>query len=439
MNIVVGGGWAGIAAAVELARAGAPVTLIEAAGELGGRGRRVHHRDLTVDSGQHLMIGAYHGVLHLLRVMDIPEARAFERRPLELLMRSTRAPELRLRLPGLPAPLHLVAGLLAARGVGWTDRARALRLCAALAWSSRRSAGRADCSVMTLLRRHRQSRDLVERLWTPLCLATLNTPPEEASAALFTRVMHDAFARRRHDSDLLLPRTDLGDLIPRPAHRFIEHHGGTVLLGQRVRALRTGDDRITGVTLAGGQALDARNVVVAVPPEAARRLLEPVPALGDIAARLGHMRSAPICTVYLRYPPHISLPVPMLGLHGTATAQWVFDHTLTGHPGLVAAVISGSGQHMALEKTALQDKVAGELAAFFPHWPPPLQGLVLKEKRATFLSSVGVDALRPAASTPVAGCWLAGDAVDTGYPATLEGAVRSGLDAARRAAAAKEG
>lgn len=436
MNIVVGGGWAGLAAAVEMARHGLPVTLIEAADELGGRGRRVQHRDLTVDSGQHLMLGAYHGVLRLLDIMGVPEAEVFDRRPLELITRSTRGPELRLRLrlPSLPAPLQLIAGLAGARGLRLSDKYRAMRFCVVAA---SRPTGRGDCSVMDLLQRHRQSTELIERLWEPLCLAALNTPLAEASATLFTRVLRDAF-RRRRDSDLLFPRCDLGGLIPRPAHGFIESRGGRILLGRRVSALEVREGRMAGVKLTSGDTLNGRHVIVAVPPEAGRRLLEPVPGLQAIAAQFAGMQSAPICTVYLQYPPHTRLPFPMVGLHG-GTIHWVFDHAHTGRPGLMAAVISGPGSHMKMDKFALQARAADELAGFFPHWPAPERGAVLREKRATFLSNVGIDARRPGVHTPLEGCWLAGDAVDTRYPATLEGAVRSGLEAARRVFEATEG
>lgn len=426
--IVVGGGWAGIAAAVELARHKVTVTLIEAARQLGGRARRVNYRGHVVDNGQHLLIGAYHSVLQLLDRLGIPEGAVFERRPIELIMRSTRFPTLHIRPPRpLPAPWHLVAGLVAATGLGAVEKWQAIRFCLAL----RRTGTGPDCSVQELLNRHGQSPALIARLWEPLCLATLNTPVHEASAEIFTRVLTDAFARHRSDSDLLFPRGDLGSLIPEPAHAFIEAHGGRVRLGTRVTAVQAAGRGITGVTLTGGERLDTEHLVLALPGPATRRLLAPLAALQGMSADLARIDSAPITTVYLQYPPEVRLEFPMIGLHGT-TAQWVFDHGPAGRPGLMAVVISGHGMHAAQDRESLRARVTAELAAFFPAWPPPRHGFVLRERRATFLSRVGVNALRPPAATPLAGCWLAGDTVKNGYPATLEGAVRSGLECARR-------
>jgi uncharacterized protein with NAD-binding domain and iron-sulfur cluster len=134
--------------------------------------------------------------------------------------------------------------------------------------------------------------------------------------------------------------------------------------------------------------------------------------------------------VYLQYPPQVRLPHPMQGCLNTVS-QWIFDRRLHGQHGLMAVVISADGEHMQLDAEALGTTVARELAALFPHWPAPLARHVIREKRATFASRVDVNRQRPGAQTPVAGLWLAGDYTAVGLPATLEGAIRSGLHAAR--------
>jgi len=202
-------------------------------------------------------------------------------------------------------------------------------------------------------------------------------------------------------------------------------------LGRRVAALKIFDDRVSGITLNDGSEIKADNVIIALPAPAMARLLAPHAALAPIATRLEQMRHEPITTVFLRYPPHVRLDFPLYGLHDTL-GHWIFDRGADGQRGLMSIVISGGGWHMEMDNETLACGVTAELAQLFPDWPSALEHWVIREKRATFVCAPGVNALRPGAATPVAGCWLAGDATATGLPATLEGAVRSGLNGARR-------
>ncbi|MCC6208952.1 MAG: FAD-dependent oxidoreductase [Gammaproteobacteria bacterium] len=430
--LIIGGGWSGLAAAVELCRQQIEVTLVEAAGRLGGRAARIQHRGREYDSGQHLVIGAYHGILGLLAAMGVSEDAVFERRPFEMVSLSVRsAPPLSFRLVDLPAPFHLLGGLFGAEGLSRADKWGALRFCLAAARSKDL---REDFTVQELMYRHGQSPESVSRLWEPICLATLNTPLHEASAEIFLRVLRDVFAYDRRDSDLLLPRRGLAGMFPEPAQKYIEGRGGRILLNSRATRLEISRGMATGAMLADGTRLDADHVILALPPPACLHLIEGCVPMRLLAQRLTGFDYAPICTVYLRYSSDVRLDFPMVGLHGTL-AQWAFDLSSSGEPGLIAAVISGPGEHMELERGVLQQRIVAELATCFPHWPAPEEIFTLCEKRATFLSRQGINSQRPGVETPVEACWLAGDAVATGYPSTLEGAVRSGMECARRVVA----
>lgn len=422
--LVAGGGWAGLAAAVELAQRGVPVTLFESARQLGGRARAVAWGDEPVDNGAHLLVGAYRQFLRLLAVVGVDADAALARLPLRLRVDGAAGP-LELAAPRLPAPLHLLAALGSLRGVGAADRGRALALAVRLAAGHGGTVP--DLDVRAWLRRCGQSQRLCVALWEPLCLATLNTRAQEASARVFVRVLHDSFARRRADSDLLLPRTDLGALFPDPARAFIESRGGRVLTGRRVEALLVEHGRLAGLRV-DGERVGATHAVLAVPVDAARRLLAPHPALAAVAADLTALRPSPICTVYLRYPPSVRLRGHFSGWYDGLT-QWLLDRAVCGQPGLMAAVVSGPGGHMELGRQALAARVADELARRLG-WPAPVDTFVVRERRATFRCAVDSDRLRPGAATAVAGLWLAGDYTATGYPATLEGAVRSGIQCA---------
>ncbi len=424
--VVVGAGWAGLSAGVELAAKGVAIQVLESARQPGGRARCVRFGELNVDNGQHLLIGAYREILRLMRLIGVRESEVFARTPLRLAIRGDRQ-NLDLVSVPLPSPLHIGGGLLRARGLSLRQRHAALGMAFRL-WR-RDFTLTEDCSVTRFLEREGQDSDLIRRFWEPLCLATLNTPGERASTRSFLAVLRDAFGGARSDADLLIPRQGLGRVFPLPAIDFVEQRGGSVQYGRRVTELLVEGGRATGVKTSDGKTVMADQVVLAVPPLAAARLLQPHPALAETAERLLRLSYEPITTVYLHYPEETRLPFPMLGMVGTHT-QWVFDRSLCGQPGLMAAVISADGPHMGMENRQLVDAVAEEISTLLPGNPNPQNSAVIREKRATFACEVGVDRLRPETRTPVAGLWLAGDYTATGYPATLEGAVRSGVQCA---------
>lgn len=425
--VIIGAGWAGLAAAIELSAQRIAVTVIEAGKQAGGRARCVAAHGRSFDNGQHLTLGAYREMRRLLRVIGVDEQQAFQRRRLHLDMRSPHHERLRLDFPALPAPWHIVSGFMIAEGLVWSERYRALALCAALLFSGCKPD--LDISVAEWLRGRKQPTLLIKALWEPLCLAVMNTPLNRASAQVFIHVLREVFGGARADSDLLFPRADLGAVFPEPAIRYIQRQGGTVRLGERVAGLDIRDGRIHGVTTRHS-AIDADHVIVAAAPTECLRLIQAHPLLSEIGRQLAELRYEPICTVYLQYPPDLRLGSEMIGLLD-GTGQWIIDLSDAGHPGRMAVVISGPGPHMAWDNEDLTARIRDELRRQFPQWLAPSHTLVIREKRATFSCRAGINAHRPPAQTPVEACWLAGDYTATGLPATLEGALRSGVGCAR--------
>jgi squalene-associated FAD-dependent desaturase len=279
-------------------------------------------------------------------------------------------------------------------------------------------------SVQTLLGIYRQPEKLSRVLWVPLCIAALNTRPEQASAQVFLNVLRDSLAGPRAASDLLLPTTDFSTLFPERARTFIESRRGVVRLGANVRRLEA-----AGKGFAVNGETGFTHAIVAVGPHRLESVVGDLAAMEPVLALLRRFEYRPIYSIYLQYPEHTTLPAPMIGLTG-ALGQWAFDRgRLCGQPGMIGVVISGDGPHEALDQDTLAAQVHSELADRWPGLPAPRWGRVIAEKRATFACVPGLE--RPANLTGVPGLFLAGDYTQSGYPATLEAAVRSGVAAAR--------
>lgn len=422
---VVGGGWTGLAAAVELAGAGAQVVVFEAAKQLGGRARSVALDGRILDNGQHLLLGAYRETLRLMAIVGAAPERLLKRTTLDLYYPGA---DFRLRLPRLPAPLNLAAGLLTAPGMSLSEKLGAARFIRALQRADYRLA--ADCSVTELLDAHRQHGRLRRLLWEALCLAALNTAPQHASAQIFANVLRDSLGGNRADTDLLLPAADLDRVFAQPAAAFIRARRGEIRLSSRVERI-VGDGEHLAI---GGERFD--RVILATAPQHAAKLLAAHPETAAIGALLAGYAYEPIGTVYAQYPNDLRLPLPLLGLDndGAGTlGQWVVDRgQLNGAPGLVAFVLSARGAWDELPGDQLLAALQRELErALGRRLPQPLWHQLIRERRATFSCRPGLP--RPAAAAALRGLWLAGDYVCADYPATLEGAVRSGVAAARGA------
>ena len=419
---VIGGGWAGLAAAVSAVDAGHRVTVFEAARSLGGRARGVpatlpDGREIVLDNGQHILIGAYTECLRLMRRVGVDPEQTLLRLPLAL-----RFPDgTGLALPPGRAPWDALAGILRAPGWTWGDRLSLLR--AASGW--RLGGFRCGPQVTVAELCAPLSAQLMDTFIEPLCVSALNTPAAQASGAVFLRVLHDALFGGPGSSNLLLPWVDLGALFPQAASRWLQEHGHAVHTGQRVRSLAHDAQAPAGRWVADGKAFD-RVILAISASDAARSVVEwsqhapdsIASSLRSWAASAQALHHEAITSVYAQAANGLSRPMLALPAAPRHPAQFVFDRGRIGGPhGLLAFVVSASTG----EREALQEQVVAQAQEQLGLRIQPLR--TITEKRATFACTPG---LRRPAMRIAPGLLACGDYIEGPYPATLEGAVRSG-------------
>jgi squalene-associated FAD-dependent desaturase len=436
--IVVGGGFAGLSAAVRLASLGARVLVLEAKARLGGRATSFVDRDSgeVVDNGQHVLIGCYADTFRFLD--DIGASGNVRLQPqLAATMIDRRGRRSRLVCPALPSPLHLVAGVLDWDGISWRDRlsvfamAAPLRLARrSLAPGSTLQAASPGETVENFLLHHGQSARMCEMLWNPLALAACNQRPELAAAPTFVRVLAEMFGADARGAAIALPIKPLHEMYAEPARAYLTSRGSEVRTGAAAK-VKTDAEAVIGVE-AGGETWPADRVISAVPWFALAGLFDPVPRpLVEVIDRAARMESSPIVTVNLWLDRRV-LDEPFVGLPGRVM-QWVFDKgAIFGEAAShIATVTSGASSILERSNDDLVALAMDELAAALPAARDArvLRAGVVREPHATFSLAPGQPA-RPRAETPLRGFYLAGDWIDTGLPATIESAVRSGHRAA---------
>jgi squalene-associated FAD-dependent desaturase len=437
---IIGAGWAGLAAAVQATQDGHHATVFEASRALGGRARGLDGKlpdgtSLALDNGQHILIGAYVETLRLMRLVGVDPQRALRRLPLTLRFRDGSG----LALRHGRAPWDALAGIAQARGWRWRDRLALLRCATGWRLGGFRCPPGSTVAQLCAGLPAKLRGEFIE----PLCAAALNTPADQASGQVFLRVLQDSLFGGHGGSNLLLPRVPLGELFPEAAARWLQAHGGVIRVGRRVQALHCGGTGTGASPMppwhVNGEAFD-RAVLATSALDAAAVLAESsLTAPESIATQLRAwagmaraLRFEAITTVYALAEPGAAapLPCPMLALRSSpdparaAPAQFVFDRGQLGGPAnLLAFVISTSNGSRA----DLQAQVVAQARDELGLRVRPVQTIV--EKRATFACTPGL--ARP--PRQIAPALLAcGDYVEGPYPATLEGATRSGIAAAHR-------
>jgi hydroxysqualene dehydroxylase len=447
--LVIGGGLAGITAALDCAAAGAQVTLLEVRRRLGGAAYSFERGGLEMDNGQHVFLRCCEAYRGLLARLGSEHLVALQPR-LEIPVLKPGSPPYTLRRSSLPAPLQLAGALARYPHLTALQRLGAARAAIGLMRLGHTARGRRELQLdrLTLgewLAHHGQRPEAVAALWDLIALPTLNVPASEASLALGAFVLREGLLDKADAGDIGFHRGTLSEIIGRPAERALARAGVEVRLGWRAERLQRTGRGLEVHGRAGAQeaeeergesdGLSAEAVVVALPHMRAAKLLEPL--LGNSARSLEGLGSSPIVNLHIVYDREVCSESFAAGV-GTPV-QYLFDRTLAGKAPsgcqYLAVSLSGAEREMGMSVEGLRERYLPAMAELLPKAREAKveNFLVTREHAATFRAAPGVQALRPGPQSALQGLVLAGAWTATGWPATLEGAVLSGHAAAERA------
>lgn len=427
--LIIGGGLSGLSAAVELCTRGRRVAVLEKNVHLGGRASSFFHSatGMVIDYGQHILMGCYQATRDFLARVDALD-KVLLQPTLTLQYRTLDGEQYTFECSKGPSPLHFIGGLLRFPCIRWHEIPRFVSLW----WSAHSLEHQAqDCTVDEWLSVLKQPSSGRTYLWDVLCLGAMNNHPQNVSAAMFARIIRTIFSPPRENSSLMIPCVPLSELFAEPAQEYILQRGGTIALRKTVRSIHVQNTSVTMVETLERETYSARACILAVPWYSFQKIA-PSPLFLQ-----GHtFHSSPIVAIHLWYDREV-MEEEFCALIGT-NVQWVFSVNPLLHRSSkvhhLSCIVSGAEVYAQLPREIILDRVLGELNRAIPATKTAnlVHSLVVKEKRATFLPSPGIDAHRPSTHTEFQNLFLAGDWTATDYPATIEGAILSGKRAAER-------
>ena len=433
---LIGGGLSGLSAAVELARLGATVILLERARHFGGRAysfRESVTGDI-IDNGQHVMMGCYRATRRYLKIIQ-SEDQCTLQPSLHIDFLQPLRQNGALHCVNIPAPMHIVSGLLRFNVLSVTDRIKLLYVIKEILVSSRSKERVLDSmTVDQWLTSLNQSSDSRKYLWDVITVGALNNHPQNVSALMLFRVLKAAFLGRKENASLLLPRKGLSEILVDPAIEYIKEHGGVALAEQGVTSVQSNSVNAQALVMDDGTTIHAKTFISAVPWYEYHRL---VPSERKTIERFS---PSPIISIHIWFDRKVT-DLEFAALI-TTRLQWMFNKSRTEYSAdgktrqHYSFVLSGAEEFIGMSKEKLIKIARDDLYSVLPDAKAAriIHTKVIKEKRATFIPSPGLEINRPKAPSHLQNLFLAGDWTATGYPATIEGAIQSGCTAAKLAA-----
>ena len=434
--VVIGGGLSGLAAAVQLVSNKYSVTLLEQSPKLGGRCYSYVDEKTgdVVDNGQHVLLGAYHDVLRYLDIIGTKQFLKYEP-SLKLPFHHPEKGFADFQFSSFPKPFDIAIGMLKFKLLSFGDRRRMLDVGQYLnKWNSGVESSLADLTVDQWLKKLNQSDEACRTFWNPVAISVMNDLPEYSSALLFARAMRTAFFGTRSDSAVLIPTIGQTELYVDNAVEFIRKRNGNIQTNTEVTGLMIQNGKVEGVRLQNGESVSSKSVIAAIPYFALERLIPKEYQKQVPFYFLSNFSSAPIISIHLWFDTEC-MEQEFVGVVGKSI-QWIFNRRkiIQGNKpagGYISCVISGAYDFIEFSKEKLVEIALNDIQSMYPESKKSklIHSVVIKEKRATLSNTGTMNSFRPDARTPVGNFYLAGDWTATGFPATIEGAVKSGFTA----------
>ena len=421
---VIGGGIAGLSAAVFLKDRGFDVTLIESSPRLGGRAYSFFDKDLNglADNGVHILASWYESTFEFLKIISTYDKLKFQQR-LEVNFVDLEAKLYRFKCPKLPSPLHLIWGLWSYKPLGFKDKAGITRLLIAVMLEKYTEEELKAMDTSELFKLTKQSANVIDYFWKPFIVAVFNAKPENTSAWQFVQIIETGFLRSG-GSNLVFPKSNLNDLYVYASENYLNRKKANVLKSTKIEKINYGNEKINSLTLYGNNELKFDYYTSAVPFFEFKNLFTEN-VLNGMYDNIDKLNPSPILNIHFGLKTddlNKIIPDDFIGIIN-GNIQWVFKVSNNR----ICLVISSADELASKDKNEIIELCKSELLKCLPEFKNVefVSSKVMKEKRATFLPDTASVSSRPGYKTKYNNLFLAGDWIDTGYPATIESAVKS--------------
>ena len=433
--VIVGGGVSGLSAAVYLSNKNYKVALVEQNKILGGRTNSFINNKFgdEVDNGQHVMMGCYFDTLNYLRLIGAIDG-CYIQQKLSIVFRLKNNKEFKLQASNLPSPFHILTGILRLKEFTFSEKISLIKVGLVIKNINTDDNYLQNLTVEDWLNSLNQTEKLKRYIWNIISIATLNGSTKNVSALLFIKILKEIFFGKKSNSAMIIPRNGLSKLFVEKGISFIEENGGRVFNQTEITNYKIKRNEISEVSLSNKVKLSTKGLILAIPYYAIKN--NPINIFYPKIDFNKHFISSAIITIHLWFEGKW-LNEKFVALVDSPL-HWIFNHSAIKEDysqsrQYISIVISGANLLISKSKSEIFNMTIKELEKFYPTSKNHklLDWKVIKEKRATFSPTIGLDKWRPSAITKMENVFLAGDWTDTQLPATIEGGIKSGFIAAK--------